>query len=284
MLAAACTGGSYGVRGHYAAPEPEPEPAPTGSLISAHVIRFGDEPPPLTGEHGGERMVEGSEATQDAVLLVFSEQLDPVTLDPRAFGILRADGRRVRPVRAILAPADEADENRSVTLLGNFGSEATPPVAVHVLGTLFAESGAELRGLDADITGPSEPDRPVVIERLTPDDSRCPGAAQMIRSYWTDTLTHVADEDLARVDLRLADGRVVHPIEFDDQARRADDPPCPEPFAACLGPVDDNVLDLCIDASEAVVHLHFAAGLFEDGGGHPTAAADVALPPRTAQG
>jgi hypothetical protein len=118
-----------------------------------------------------------------------------------------------------------------------------------------------------------------VIERLEPNESRCPGAAQMLRSYWTDALTHVGADDLAGIDLRLADGRVVHPIDFDDQARREDDPPC-EPSTACLGPLDDNVLDLCIGASEAVVHLHFKAGLFRDQAGHQSAAADVAIPQR----
>jgi hypothetical protein len=279
--AVACVSGNVSVRSHYQNPEPEPAPAPKVSLISAQLTRYGDEPVPLTGEQGGERMVEGSEATQDAVLLVFGEQLDPLTLDPRAFGILRGDGRRVRPIRAILAPADEGDENRSVTLIGNFGSEASPPVAVHVIGTLHAESGAVLQGLDADISSLTEPDRPVVIERLQPDETRCPGAAQMLRSYWSDTLTGVGADDLAGVDLRLADGRIVHPTDFDDQARRDDDPPCAEPFTACLGPTDDNVLDLCVTSTEAIVHLHFSAGLFRDAGGRATAAADVALPMAT---
>jgi hypothetical protein len=117
-----------------------------------------------------------------------------------------------------------------------------------------------------------------VVERLEPNESRCPGSAQLIRSYWTDALTHVGADDLAGVELRLADGRVVHPTDFDDQARREDDPPCPEPFTACLGPVDDNVLDLCLDVSEPIVHLHFNAGLFRDAAGLPSAAADVSLP------
>ncbi|MFO7562510.1 MAG: hypothetical protein R6X02_07690 [Enhygromyxa sp.] len=280
IFAAGCVGGSYGARTRYPSSEPEPPPAPAVSLLSAHLTRYGDELPPLSGdEHGRERLVEGGEHTQDAILLVFSEEVDPLTLDPRAFGILRADGRRVRPVRAVLAPADEGDENRSVTLLGNFGREGAPPVAVHVIGPLFAESGAELRGLDANITGPEQPLRPVLVERLEPNESRCPDAAQLLRSYWSDSLTHVGADDLAGIELRLADGRVVHPIDFDDQAWREDDPPCPEDFSACLGPADDNVLDLCLDTGEAVVHLHFAAGLFSDPSGRPSAAADIPLPP-----
>lgn len=272
-LAVGCTGQSYGARS-YASAEPEAPSSAKASLLSARLTRFGDELPPLDT---GERLVDGSEATQDAILLVFSEEVDPMTLDPRAFGILRADGRRVRPVRAILAPADEGDENRSVTLFGNFGSEGAAPVAVHVLGMIYTESGVELRGLDAEILGPGEPDRPVFVERLEPNESRCPGSAQMLRSYWSDSLTHVGADDLTGVELRLADGRVVHPSDFDDQARREEDPPCTQAFSACLGPVDDNVLDLCIDTREHIVHVRFAAGLFRDPSGHPTAAADLPL-------
>lgn len=282
--AVGCVGGYAvhpGVRSAYQSPEPEPAASATPSLVSAHISRYGVKPAPLMSATEP-RMVEGDERSLDRLLLVFSEEIDPLTLDPRAFGILRADGRRVRPVRAFLAPADEHDENRSVTLLGNFsnfgGSEQAPPVAVHVLGTLYAESGANLHGLDADITGPSVPDRPVIVERLAPNPSRCPGAAQVIRTYWSDSLTHVGASDLAGVDLRLADGRVIHPVEFDDQARREQDPPCAEAPSACLGPADDNVLDLCLDHAEAVVHLRFAAGLFRDAEGNPSAAADIPLP------
>jgi hypothetical protein len=282
IFAAGCVSGSYGARTRYPSAEPEAPSASKPSLLSAHLTRFGVELPSLS-EAEGERLVEGGEHTQDALLLVFSEEVDPLTLDPRAFGILRADGRRVRPVRAILAPADEGDENRSVTLFGNFanggsnGGEAksAAPVAVHVIGSLFAESGASLQGLDANITPPSEPDRPVFIERLEPNESRCPGASQLLRTYWSDSLTHVGADDLVGIELRLADGRIVHPIDFDDQAWREDDPPCPENFSACLGPVDDNVLDLCLDTAETVIHVRFAAGLFRDPSGNPTAAAEL---------
>lgn len=267
--AGACVDGSYSARSHYPSPEREPEPqhAATASILSAHVVRYGDE----LRDPDSERLLDGGELRQDRVLLVFAEQLDPLTLDPRAFGILRADGRRVRPTRAFLAPADEGDENRSVTLLGNFGSEAAPPVAVHVIGSLYTESGAELRGLDAPISPASEPDRVVWIEALEPDESRCPGAAQLLRSYWTDSLTHVGADDLANIDLHLGDGRIVHPIDFDDQAHRQDDPPCTEQAGACLGPIDDNVLDLCLDTPAPIVKVHFKAGLFRDRAGQPTA-------------
>jgi hypothetical protein len=219
-------------------------------------------------------MLEGSEFSEDRIVLVFGQELDPLTIDPRAFAIMRGDGRRVRPTRAFLAPADEGDENRSLTLTGNFGSAGSPPVAIHVIGELYAETGASLQGLDAPITPASEPDHPVAAERREPSPSRCPAAQQVIRTYWTDTLTNVGDDDLAGIELRLADGRVIAPSGFDDQARRAEDEQLPG-----LGRADDNVLDLCVDAEQAVLHVRFAAGLFADENALPTAAADLNLAP-----
>jgi hypothetical protein len=215
-------------------------------------------------------MVEVGEHRQDRMLLVFAVELDPLTIDPLRFGVLRADGRRVRPTRVFLAPADEGDENRSLTLVGNFGGAGAPPVAVHVIGSLYAETGEPLQGLDANISSIAEPDRAIVAERVEPGPSRCPAARQVVRTYWTDALAQVGADDLAGISLRLADGRTLAPSEFDDQAVRAEDAPG-------AGPIDDNVLDLCVDSEVAVVHVHIGAGLFTDARGLPTAAADIAL-------
>ena len=269
--------GSYGAGGRYTPSEPAaPAAASQPKLVSAHLTRFGVEREPLD-QTTRARMVEGDERSEDRILLVFADELDPLTVDPLVFGVLRADGRRVRPVRAFLAPADESDENRSVTLIGNFGRPEAPPVAVHVLGSLFSEAGEELRGLDADISLPGEPDRLLIVERLEPGERRCPGAGQVLRTYWSDTLTDVGADDLAGITLRVADGRTFTPSEFDDQALREDEQPCEQPFAACLGPSDDNVLDLCVAEAEPIVHVRVSAGLFRDPGGRETAAASVDL-------
>lgn len=289
MSASACLGPStYSHRSHYEHPGLEPVQVSTQLLLSAHVSRYGLEPPALS-ETTTPRMVESSELQEDRIVLLFARELDPLTIDPRNFGVLRADGHRVRPMRVFLAPADEGDENRSLTLTGNFGSAEAPPVAIHVLGELYAESGEALRGLDAEITPPEQPDRPLSVERLESTPARCPSSRQVVRTYWTDILTHVGAGDLAGIELRLADGRMLSPTDFDDQAQREGDPAC-EPFTACdpvaerLGPVDDNVLDLCVDADAAVVHVRFAAGLFEDEGGHANAAADLTVPASTLPG
>ena len=275
-LASACMGPhSYSARMHHEPAEPPPVEISTPLLLSAHVSRFGDEPEALR-ETSTPRLVESNEHEEDRIVLLFARELDPLTIDPRGFGVLRADGQRVRPTRVFLAPADEGDENRSLTLTGNFGSPDAPPVAIHVLGELYAETGEPLQGLDAEITGPEQADRPLSVERLSSTQTRCPESRQVLRTYWTDALTQVGDADLAGIELHLADGRKLAPIAFDDQARREGDSEG-EP-AELLGPVDDNVLDLCVDADAAVVHVRFAAGLFADASGHQSAAADLVVP------
>ena len=69
---------------------------------------------------------------------------------------------------------------------------------------------------------------------------------------------------------------MITPSGFDDQAQRVSDEQSPLPQ---LGRADDNVLDLCVDAEQAVLHVRFAAGIFTDASAHPSASADLSLAP-----
>jgi hypothetical protein len=255
MLAMAldCVGpGQYTPGGHYESAKPvPPSPQPSG-LLSAHAASYG----PVTGP-------------SDVLMLVFASEVDPLGLVPEAFGIVRADGQRVRPVEVRLGPADESDENRSVLLIGEFGEPQADPIAVHVIAGVFSEAGESFEGLDVEISPLDSADRLLVLERLDPNEARCPAAQQVLRTYWSDALAGVAADDLPAIELLLADGTRRSPIDFDDHARRDGEP--------TLGPADDNVLDLCIDVAVPVVRLRIAAGQFTDSAGHGTAAAEVAL-------
>lgn len=252
--ALACVGPELRARGHYESPNlPAADPQPSG-LLSAHVSSY--------GEPGG---------YDDALILVFARELDPLGVVPEAFGIMRADGKRVRPVDARLA-ADEGDENRSVILRGAFGEPDLEPLAVHVLGSLFSEQGESFEGLDLAITPASSPNHLVLVERLDVAASRCPSASQVVRTHWSDLIAGVGEADLAAIELGLADGTSRAPVGFDDQAAREDEGP------AAPGPGDDNVLDLCVDVAAPIVRLRVAAGLFTDAQGHASAAAEATLP------
>ncbi|NVB38023.1 hypothetical protein G6O69_09280 [Pseudenhygromyxa sp. WMMC2535] len=260
---------SYGARERYESPSSEAPPLGAVTLISAHLAAPAAHPRPP--REPGSTWVEPADEELDRLILVFSRELDPLTVDPRAFAVLRGDGLRVAAVSATLAPADEGDENRSVTLRGYFGADQHPPVSVHVRAELFTEGGESLRGLDAEIAASEVPDRPVAVERLEPNDRRCPGAAAVLRTYWSDDLAGVGADDLAGISLRFADGTAGLPVDFDDQAVREEDEGA-EGFPG-LGPADDNVLDLCLDRVQAVTAVDFAPALFRDALGHPSAGA-----------
>lgn len=218
---------------------------PALELLSAHLTRLPDDG--LT-----------------ELLLVFSAEVDPTTLTPDSFVVVREGGEFVSPERALLDPADEYDENRSVTLRGRFGSpEDDPPTAVRVIGNVYAEEGGALSGLDAPVRAYADADEIVWVEILRPDEHRCAGARQLVRTHWSDNLRGVDPEDLARVEVSFSDGSAVAPVGFDDHAglgSEADDDG------------DDNVLDLCLGRDAPVSAVTIEAGVFEDAAGHPTAA------------
>jgi len=62
---------------------------------------------------------------RDGIPLVFAAEVDPMTLTPAAFVVRRSDGSMAVPALALLAPANEHDENRTVLLLGHFADPGT---------------------------------------------------------------------------------------------------------------------------------------------------------------
>jgi hypothetical protein len=202
---------------------------------------------------------EGASAS-GTIMAVFDGELDPTTVVPQGLAIALRDGRRVTPREVVFAPADESDENRSLFLEGAFGDVANPPVAVHVIGQLYGEEGAPARGAGTNVRDLEVPDVAVWAERLAVAEGRCPGAGTLVRTYWSDRLHGVEDDDLTKIAivLRSADPGTTraHPVAFDDHDGLD---------------TDDNVLDLCLDVTADVARVEVAAGAFVDGGGRPTA-------------
>ncbi|MEM6290899.1 MAG: hypothetical protein AAGA54_06520 [Myxococcota bacterium] len=193
----------------------------------------------------------------DAVSVVFSVEVDPASLQPSAFMVVLADGTRAFPTEAVLAPSSEADENRTVLLVGDFGDpRRRPPADVLVIRTLHAETGQSLRGLLGPISGYDEGGRIVAAEQ---SETPCDAGAQRVRTYWTDALRGVEPADLQAVTVELSGGRTAHPVAFDDHRSDREER-------------EDNVLDLCVPATEQVVSIWVEAGAFTDAPGHLSAA------------
>ncbi len=213
-------------------------------MLSAHFAQ--DDAPSLGG--------------LDSIAVVFSEDVDAASLRPDVFLVLLADGGRTLAREAVLAPASEADENRTVWLLGDFGDpRRRPPTDVVVIAPLHTESGSSLEGVLAPVLGFGEGGH-IVHAQAEPEF--CESGEPRIRTFWTDALRDVAQEDLQAITLELVSGRTVSPSSFEDHAD----------VGSFIGESrDDNVLDLCVPAQERVIGVRVQAGSFTDVPGHRSA-------------
>ena len=74
----------------------------------------------------------------DGMPVNFQFPLDESSLSETDFEVLDGLGNVHIPICALLAPANENGENRTVLLLGEFGTAVTnPPVEVRIVGELF---------------------------------------------------------------------------------------------------------------------------------------------------
>lgn len=74
----------------------------------------------------------------DGMPLNFIYPIDASTLSASDFEVVDSLGNIHTPMCAVLAPANENGENRTVLLIGDFGTSVTnPPVKVRIVGDLF---------------------------------------------------------------------------------------------------------------------------------------------------
>jgi len=200
-------------------------------------------------------------------LLVFSVEVDAAALDPRAFVVSLANAGPVRPRRALLSPASEDDENRSVMLVGEFGDTIADrqPTHIAVTGPLFAEDGTRLTGLGATVVPFGVPPRIVAATMLSAGPGRCEGSAQLLRTYWSDELRGVEPEDRERIRMEAEDGTSAPPSSFDDH----------EADHSETG--QDNVLDLCMAQTTWIDRIWVEAETFRDVSGHGSAAVELQI-------
>jgi len=74
----------------------------------------------------------------DGMPVNFIFPIDASTLSASDFEVVDSLGNTHIPMCAILAPANENGENRTVLLIGEFGTAVTnPPAEVRIVGDLF---------------------------------------------------------------------------------------------------------------------------------------------------
>ncbi len=81
---------------------------------------------------------------KDGMPLNFLDEIDASTLDAEDFLVTNREREKHVPIGAILMPADEEGENRTVLLIGEFGTGGSnPPVEVTIVGDLQTKAKHE---------------------------------------------------------------------------------------------------------------------------------------------
>jgi hypothetical protein len=202
----------------------------------------------------------------DGMPVNFKFPLDASSLSETDFEVLDSLGNIHTPICVSLAPANENGENRTVLLLGEFGTAVTnPPVEVRVVGDLFTtdtlsgESAcSEIINLNGIITTNVIPldDGPSLFfaQRIDGNLNECNSGTQTIQVAWNGGITPYisgdTESDLFQYYIGYSDSSGVlipHvPISIAD----IND--------------NDNFHQLCFSTSDEIVKISMMANTVED--------------------
>ena len=202
----------------------------------------------------------------DGMPVNFKFPLDASSLSETDFEVLDSLGNIHTPICAFLAPANENGENRTVLLLGEFGTAVTnPPVEVRVVGDLFTtdtlsgESACSeiinLNGISTTNVIPLD-DGPSLFfaQRIDGNLNECNSGTQTIQVAWNGGITPYisgdTESDLFQYYIGYSDSSGVlipHvPISIAD----IND--------------NDNFHQLCFSTSDEIVKISMMANTVED--------------------
>jgi hypothetical protein len=150
----------------------------------------------------------------DGLPVVFSELLDPTTVDPSDFLITTASGATYTPVGATVNPAHDEGERRTVALFGQFGdADNDPPVTVSLVGDLLSVEGVNISQSASPIGVIPLADGPTLVYAETVDPTTVDpvaGSALVLRAVWAGGIVatdgnEVTEQDWSQYILRGTD-------------------------------------------------------------------------------
>lgn len=226
-------------------------------------------------------------AGRDGMPVIFSHEIDAATLQPDDLLVLSASGEAHTPLCALLAPADEPGERRTLLLVGEFGDAGDdPPVLVQVVGDLLTVGapGGLLNFLGASVAvTPLAPGPSLIWAEGVAGDawdlgrrggpwgvgSGCPvGTVQVVRATWSGGVTRPDGAEVGDAEAALY--RVVLEQEGGALVEAA-------PFA--LGDLfdGDNNHELCLDVAGTPREVRFPGGYLSDPNDDLNLASSVAV-------
>lgn len=188
----------------------------------------------------------------DGMPIVFSQEVDPTSLDRTDFQITTASGKQLTPSDITLNPANEEFELRTVLMVGELGDHPQdPPLVLEVVGDVVSRSGQNYKGQSVQVTplpdGPFisyaeyfviDEDYPYVAEGRGCD---CPKkeTTQVVRLVWSGGVRATSGDELGERDL---DAHTVSLIQGTDTIQV-------KPFKLADLKDNDNNIDLCLKES-----------------------------------
>ena len=202
----------------------------------------------------------------DGMPVNFRFPLDSSSLSGTNFEVVDSLGNIHIPMCAVLAPANENGENRTVLLLGEFGTAVTnPPVEVRVVGDLFTIdtlSGESVCSAIINLNGISTTnviplaDGPSLFfaQRIDGNLNECNSGTQTIQVAWDGGITPYIsgdiESDLFQYYIGYSDSSGVLIPHIPISIADIDD--------------NDNFHQLCFSTSDEIVKISMMANTVED--------------------
>lgn len=169
--------------------------------------------------------------------VVFSQEVEPSTLDQTDFEVITKDGSKHEVEFVTLKPANEEFELRTVLLIGEYGTYPdNSPIRVNIVGDLYSRSGQNYKGQGLDVI--PLPRGPIIsyaeyfaLDEAYPYVKRgsgcdCPRdeTEQVVRTVWAGGVRAIdgkelGDRELQDFEITLvnrADTLKVHPYKIAD--------------------------------------------------------------------
>ena len=145
---------------------------------------------------------DGMPQQMDGMPITFSWLINPASIDPADFNVIRSDGTVIVPAFATLRPANESNETQTILLTGDFGDAVSGvrPVRVRLVGQLVGSPpGSKRSEAFSDLVSP--PIRrlsagPSIVDAwridpalLTNDANACTVGSTFVRVVWSGGIT-----------------------------------------------------------------------------------------------
>ncbi|MCF8278315.1 MAG: T9SS type A sorting domain-containing protein [Flavobacteriales bacterium] len=213
----------------------------------------------------------------DGMPVNFNYPIDGSSLSASDFEVVDGLGNSYAPMCAVLAPANENGENRTVLLIGQFGNAGTnPPVRINVIDDLFTtntlveeSSCSEIINLNGayttNVVPLSEGPSLFFAQKIDGGINDCDLGNQTIQVAWdggiTPFINGVAEDDLFQFYTGYSDSSGVLIAH--------------QPIAIADINDNDNFHQLCFSTNEEIVRISIIANTVEDPNGDPNSGSEI---------